>query len=84
MTTNRRTTTTANDALEGAGVDATEFGTPDEAILEAEEAQGLLAIEVRGRWFTIAKRDARRLLKAGVPFAYLRDGEGQVYTVRAR
>jgi hypothetical protein len=84
MPKSRKTTTTPNDDLARAGVNATAFNFPDEAIVHAEEAQGLLAIECKGRWFTIAKRDARRLLRAKVPFAYLRDREGEVYTVRAK
>ena len=81
-TTGRRNATPADD-LASAGVTATAFNTPGEAIVAAEETSGLLAVELGGRWFTIAKRDAGRLLDAKVPFAYLRDREGEVYTVRA-
>lgn len=78
--TTPRTTKNATDRR----VRATEFNYPDEAIVSAEEKRGLLAIEWDGRWFTIAKRDAERLLKDKVRFAYLRDRKGEVYTVRAR
>jgi hypothetical protein len=84
MTKSRKMTTTPADDLARAGVDATAFNFPDEAIVHAEDKPEMLAIEFKGRWFTIAKRDARRLLKAKVPFAYLRDRQGQVYTVRAK
>jgi hypothetical protein len=77
-------TKTAGDELAGADVTATAFNTPDEAILAAEDTRGLLAIELRRRWFTIAQGDAARLLKAKVPFSYVRDHEGEVYRVRAR
>jgi hypothetical protein len=55
--------------------------TPLEAMQEAADREGAVAITLAGRCFAAERAEAHRLETTGVGFAYLCDVHGEIVTV---